>query len=149
MHMRLNFWLCLSLLLGTCFVLVGAESQPTIFYIQLIQGTEKNTPPEPKAKLVGPKMSEKLARFRWKYYWEINQQDVKVVPGKTTKLGLKVRDLEIDLQPKEQLELRLYQKGKLVRTSRQKLQADSFEIMGGAREDDNAWFVVVRRDKPQ
>ena len=44
-------------------------------------------------------------------------------------------------------EIRLYLNGNLVRVSRQSIQS-GISIMGGDRETDESWFVVVRRDKP-
>ncbi len=147
--MRLNHGFGLCLFLAAAFWLQAAEEKPVLLYVQLIRGTNDEKPPEKNAKRVGPKLSQLLTPvFRWKHYWEVRQEEVKVSPRQTLKLGLKVRDLEIKLQPDGQLELRLFTNGKLVRTSRQKLKADTMEIMGGNKEDDNAWFVVVRRDKP-
>lgn len=143
-------WFWLALFLAAPLWVTAAEEKPLIFYVQLIRGGNEEKPPEAKAKPVGPKLSQLLTPvFRWKHYWEVSEHEVKVSPGKVTKLPLKVRDLEIQLLPEDQLELRLYQKGKLVRTSRQKLKSASIEVMGGSPNDDNAWFVVVRKDKPQ
>lgn len=128
----------------------AAEEKPQIFYVQLIRGSNDEKPPEAKAKPVGPKLSQILTPvWRWKHYWEVSQHEVKVTPGKVTKLPLKVRDLELQLLPEEQLESRLFEKGKLVRTSRQKVDLARPVVMGGSPNDNNAWFVVVRKDKPQ
>jgi hypothetical protein len=87
--------------------------------------------------------------WRWKYYWQVGEHEVKVSPGKVTKLPLQVRDLELQLVSEEQVESRLFEKGKLVRTSRQKVSTAAPIVMGGSPNDKNAWFVVVRKDKPQ
>lgn len=147
--MPLKIWLYIILVLAAPALVFSAEEKTVVFYVQLIRGTNDEKPPEPNAKPVGPKLSQMLVPvFRWKNYWEVSQHEVKVKPAQVTKLPLKVRDLEIQLTG-DTIELRLFQKGKLVRTLRQKQAGFGMQIMGGTREDDNAWFVVVRQDKPQ
>ena len=55
--------------------------------------------------------------------------------------------MEIEVRNNQDSEIRLYHKGVLVRKCRQPLQCP-MSIMGGTRENDESWFVVVRRDRP-
>src|SRR5512147_1857439 len=94
------FWLLLFLVAP--FLGKAAEEKPQVFYVQLIRGSNDEKPPEAKAKPVGPKLSQMLTPvWRWKHYWQVGEHEVKVSPGKVTKLPLQVRDLEIQLVSEE------------------------------------------------
>jgi hypothetical protein len=143
-----RFWLLVFLVLPLWAN--AADDNAQVFYVQLIRGSNDEKPPESQAKAVGPKMSQVLTPvFKWKYYWQVSEQEVSVAPAKVSKLNLQVRDLELQIMPEDQVEARLYEKGKLMRTSRQKVSAAAPLVMGGSPNDNNAWFIVVRKDKPQ
>jgi hypothetical protein len=137
----------------------AGEGQSLQYTVHLVRGTSDDKPPDRAAKLVSPKLAQKLSRFRWKNYWEIHRQAVSVAPPHITKVRLNAeRDLHLEVigdnarenvPGRQDLELRLYRDGKLARTARQNVQLATCEIMGGTGEKDNSWFVIVRRDKPQ
>jgi hypothetical protein len=142
-----------------CFVLLAvlfgvagatAQSPPTRFFVQVVRGTDDLTPPSPAAKPIGPKLSKCLCSvFRWKSYWEMDRQVVKIDSARTGHVHLSDgRDLELGLVAKGQVELRLLKNGAVARKCRFSSQTHGLEIMGGAQSDDNSWFVVVRRDQP-
>ena len=126
-----------------------AEEQPVTYYIQLIRGTTQSAPQNSTWHAIGPRLSEQLSPvFRWNHYWEVDRKTASVERGKVKKIQLnKERTVEIELVKPTVSEIRLYLNGNLVRVSRQSIQS-GISIMGGDRETDESWFVVVRRDKP-
>lgn len=139
----------LGLLLGLgVSVACLAEGQPVVFYAQLIRATDREVQ-EAGWRPIGPKLSSRLCpKFRWKNYWEVSRQTVSVHPGKKTRIRLNAdREVEIDLRSQSDSEICLYTKGQVVQKSRQSSQ-EKMSIIGGTRENDESWFVVVRRDKP-
>ena len=129
-----------------------AGSPPLIFYTQLVQASDRDKPQESSWRPVGPKLSRQLCpKFRWKNYWEVDRQTVSVQPGKVTRVRLNPeRTIEIELRGQDESEIRLFTKGVLVRRSRQSIESCMSIMggMGGSRENEDSWFVVVRRDKP-
>ncbi len=126
-----------------------ADPPPLTFYTQLVRASDSDQPKESSWKPVGPKLSRQFCpKFRWKNYWEVDRQTVSVRPGKVTRVRLNAgRDIEIELRGQDESEIRLFTNGVLTRRSRQPIHS-SMSIMGGGRENDDSWFVVVRRDKP-
>jgi hypothetical protein len=126
-----------------------AAEPASVFYAQLIRGTDQEKPPESTWKRIGPKLAQQLfPKFRWKYYWEVNRQTAIVEPTRPTRFRLSAeREVEIGLGTKNDSQIRLYVGGVLTRCSRQPATTP-MTIMGGAKENDESWFVVVRRDRP-
>jgi hypothetical protein len=135
-------------LLGVSAVCL-ADGEPVTFYAQLIRGTNQEKLPQASWKPVGPKLSGRLCpKFRWSHYWEVNRQALSVRSGKPTRVKLTPkREIEIELRGVGESEIRLYSAGKLVRKSRQPINA-RMTIMGGGSDEKESWFIVVRRDKP-
>ena len=135
------------------FAAVGtarADDGAAIFYVQLIRGTDTDQPPVPGSKGVGPKLAETFRPvFKCKGFWEMNRQQVVVVPGKAKRVKLgNGREAEIDLSSPKERKVAAFQDGKLVdRLTMPK--DDGMTIIGGSREDKSVWFIVVRRDKPK
>ena len=129
---------------------LAAEDLNTTFYVQLVRGSDEDKPPKADAKPIGPKLSQKLQPvFRWKQYWQMNRVEVKVAPGKTAKVRLSdTHEVEIDLKTQGKRTVRFYREGKLVSASTQPV-GESFNIQGENSKAESAWFIVVRRDKPQ
>jgi hypothetical protein len=121
----------------------------TTFYVQLVRGTETNLPPVPGCKQVGPRLAGTFCPvFKWKNYWEINRQQVAVVPGRATRVKLgNGRETEIDLRNPKERRVAAFQNGQLL--ERTTVPAgEAMTIIGGNRDDKSMWFIVVRRDKP-
>ena len=135
-------------LLGTSLVadsVQAGDGSERVYQVQLVRGTNSDQPENPKWKSVSPKLAKRLSPvFRWKNYWEVDQQTVKVAHNKPARTVFSNdRSLEIQLVSPDISEIRLYRKGELVRKTRQSAQA-KFSIMGGDREQGQCWFVVVR-----
>jgi len=127
-----------------------AADQGKKYYVQFIQGSNDEKPPTATAKAIGPKLSRKLHPvFRWKHYWELDRQEVIAEAHQVNRIRLNAqRSLEIEPVGDTTLELRLYREKRLVRKARHQPQ-DKMAIMGGEQSPDNAWFVVVRSEKPR
>lgn len=127
----------------------GETAEVTTFYAQLIRGTDREMPEQASWKPAGPKLSKQLSpKFRWKNYWEVSRLTIPVEAGRIKRTRLNPdREIEIDLRGGKEYEVRLYVKGQLACRSKQSLQS-GMSITGGARENNESWFVVVRRDKP-
>ena len=122
----------------------------TTFYVQLVRGTETTQPPVPGCKQVGPRLTEKFRPvFKWKGYWEMNRQQVAVVPGRTVRVRLgSGREAEIDLRDPKQRRVSAFQNGQLVERTISPT-GEAMTIIGGNRDGKSVWFIVVRRDRPE
>ena len=140
------------------FVLLGllacgkanAESEAATFFVQTIVGTnQEGAHHDDKTKTIGPQLRRDLSPvFQWKHYREVRCQKIEVRGGKVSRIQMTAeRGLELEIAADKQLELRLFRDAKLVRRMTNPLSQGRI-IMGGDRNKDEAWFVVVRRDKP-
>ena len=138
-----------SMVLAWAFAGSGEAGEATTFYAQLIRGTDREVPEQVTWKPAGPKLSKQLSpKFRWKNYWEVSRLTIPVQAGKVNRTRLNPdREIEIDLRGVKEYEVRLFVKGQLTCRSKQSMQS-GMSITGGARENNESWFVVVRRDKP-
>jgi hypothetical protein len=142
----------LSGLFAALFFLNGtpqAEHQSSTFYVQLLRGTNQDEPPQPGSRPVGIKVARHLhAALHWRNYWEIKRQQVAVCSGKTTRVCLSNdRAVEIDLTNRNRRRVTAFENGKIVqRTLRP--AGEGMTVIGGERDPDSAWFIVVRRDEP-
>ena len=144
-------WLLLIAVLAARTTL-GAAAEPAVtLYVQFVRGTNEQKPKQPNWKLIGPKLSKRLSPvFKWQNYWEVSQQAIGVYPAKVAMVPLdESRRLELELVNAKEVEMRVYQNRSLTRKLRQAIQSDHMEIIGGSRERETCWFVVVRHDKPQ
>jgi hypothetical protein len=139
----------LLVLAGFALAAMGrAEEGAITFYVQLIRGTDDEQAPAPGSKRVGPKLAETFhAVFKWRHYWEISRKEVAVTPGHRAKVQLSSeRAVIIDLTDPKKRKVTAFQNGQLVeRTSRP--VGDAMTLIGGDRDRQSAWFIVVRRDK--
>ena len=139
----------LAVLLAFCTPAVPGEGEPVKFHVQLIYATNSEKPPPKGWKKVGPKLREQLSPvFQWKEFWQVSRTEVAVPEGKGTKTRLtESRELEIQFQSDGRLQLMMYRDGQPVRKMKN-VSATGRVIMGGDSTNDDAWFAVVRRDKP-
>jgi len=142
-----------SILLMCVFAFPGvakAGDSAITYYVQLVRGTDSDQPPQDGSGKIGRKLSEKLCcPFKWKNYWEICQRQVQVQPGRTLKVDLSNhRGVEIDLSKPGQRTVAAFQNGKLLTRTRVPM-SEGMTVVGGDRDEQSAWFIVVRRDKPE
>jgi hypothetical protein len=126
-----------------------AEGGPVTYYVQLVRGSDSDQAPQAMSNQVGNKLAKRFhGVFKWKYYWEICQRQVEVLPGRILKVPLcNGRDVEIDLTKQEKRAVTAYQDHKLVDQTIQPV-GEAMTLIGGDRDQKSAWFIVVRRDKP-
>jgi len=136
----------------TCLTLTAAVKEvprATVYYVQLIRGSIRDTPPQPGSHRVGPKLQSTFRSvFSLRSYWEIARREVAVGPGETTKLSLtRECEVEVDLRHPEVRKVTAFRNGHVVdRVIRP--TSDAMSIIGGSRDSQSVWFIVVRRDKP-
>jgi hypothetical protein len=140
------------LLLLLLAIVVGATpavKQPSRFFVQLIYASNSERPDEKSWVKIGPKLRGELSPvFRWKHYWQVTHTEVPVTPGSASKARLAdERELEIGFQPDGRLRLIMYHNQKMVRKLKNMSPTERI-IMGGNKTSADAWFVVVRPDKP-
>lgn len=126
-----------------------AENGATRYYVQLVQGTDSDHPPQAGSRHVGARLTGTLRGvFRWRNYWEICQRKVEVFPGRTRKVDLaNGREAEVDLTRPDKRTVAAFQNGKMVNRTVGPA-GESITMIGGNRDQTSGWFIVVRRDKP-
>jgi hypothetical protein len=138
------------LLAGLATYAADSPGSEMTFYLQVVHGNNTNQPPGPEAKPIGPKLSKTLhSIFKWDYYWEVKRDSIALKPGgKTRKRMTAEREIEIMLISATQMEIRMYRNGKVTRIQKQSTETRFF-VLGGEDGENQAWFIIVRRDEPQ
>jgi len=114
---------------------------------QLVWGSNTTNPP-PKLRLVGPKMSARLANspFKWDHYYEVNRQTTGVKLNEKKRVTMsKNCEIVITNLGDSQIKLDVFGKGQLVNTVTQSLPKGELLVVGGNAEDSTAWFVILRQ----
>jgi hypothetical protein len=138
--------------LFVAFILNGtppAEHPSNTFYVQLVRGNNEDAPPQPDSRPVGIKVARHLrAALNWKNYWEINRRQVSICSGNATRFCLSnAREVEIDLSNRKCRKVTAFENGKVIQSS-MRPAGEGMTVIGGERDQDSAWFIVVRRDEP-
>ena len=131
--------------------LATPDNDAVALWVQLVHGTHAAAEAQPASwKRIGPDLNKRLTGiFRWQEYWEVARAEIVAEPGRVAKTRLgSERDIAISFKSPTELEVRLYRNGHLVRKAHRTLK-QNMTIMGGDADQKEAWFVVVRRDKPQ
>jgi hypothetical protein len=142
-------WLTTSIAFLALMPLWAGDKESVTHYVQLVRGSNDANPPADGAKPIGPKLSKALSSvFQWKYYWEIELQEVAARPGHKTQVHLKHRrGVEIDLSTPGKRKVTALQDDKPI-TSVTQPTGETWTLIGGDRDPKSVWFIVVRRDKP-
>ena len=127
----------------------AADAPKLTFHVQLIRGSDSDTPDNPAWRPVGARLDKNLhGVFRWKNYWEVKREAVTLSKDKVARLHLtREREVEVKLLDPPNTQIRLYHKGQLTRCSHQPIN-EHMCVLGGDSTSGDPWFVVVRRDKP-
>ena len=138
--------------LFVAFILNGAlpaEHRSNTFYVQLVRGNNEDAPPQPGSHPVGIKVARHLrSALNWKSYWELDCRQIAVCSGKTTRVCLsKDREVEIDLSNHNRRKVTAFENGRIVQRMLRPV-GEGMTVIGGERDNESAWFIVVRRDKP-
>ncbi len=103
-------------LFASAHLAVSAPAETVTFYVQLVQGTDGDTPPAAGATLVGDALGHRLQMFRWKNYWEVKRQQVELTTGARIRQHLtRHRDVEIALANPNEMTVCIYTDGTLTR----------------------------------
>ncbi len=132
-----------------CGLARGGEPTHLTLYLQLVRGSDEAAPPTPQARLIGPKLSERLhAVFKWKNYWEIKRDSMTLKAGEKLRKRMSAeREVEAELLDSREITVRIYRNGKPTSNVRQSVE-HRFIIAGGANEGGQSWFIVVRQTPP-
>jgi hypothetical protein len=138
--------------LFVAFILNGTPPtghQANTFYVQLVRGNNEDAPPEPGSRPVGIKIARRLrAALNWKNYWEVNSREVAICSGKASRVCLsKGREVEIDLSNRNRRRVTAFENGRVVQRTLRPV-GEGMTVIGGERDQESAWFIVVRRDRP-
>lgn len=130
-------------------LMAGPEHAAQSFWVQLVNAHQSSVVQPAHWKPIGPDLNKRLSDvFRWREYYEVARQELQVEPGRIAKAKLgSEREIAITFKSPTELEVRLYRDGKLIRKAERNLH-QKMTIMGGDGNEREAWFVVVRRDKP-
>jgi hypothetical protein len=139
----------LALLLVGAPFLQAADAPSVTLYVQLIRGSDLDSPPAPQARLIGPRLDHRLHDvFKWKNYWEIKRQTVTLKNGAKVRARMSPqREVEIAWPGPRDMTVCIYTDGKLTRKQVQSIDT-TFFIAGGDKEVGQPWFIIVRRDNP-
>ena len=146
---RKLLWLLFLAMFGSDAI-QAADAPKLTFHVQLIRGSDSDTPDNPAWRPVGARLDKNLhGVFRWKNYWEVKREAVTLSKDKVARLHLaRERDVELKLLDPPNTRIRLYRNGELIRCSHQPI-GEHMSILGGESKTGECWFVVVRRDKPR
>ena len=116
------------------------------YAIQLIRGTDTDQRPEPGGQQVGSDLAATFRSvFKWKDYWQVASCQAAVTPGKITRLRLNnERGVEIDLTAPGKRRVAALWKGAIVGRAICPV-GKGLTLIGGDRDQNSAWFIVVRR----
>lgn len=132
-------------------VLVSCSAAPdkTAYHVQLVRGSNETQIPEPGSTAIGPKLSRHLRPvFSWTNYWEIARQEVSMSSGQKARLRLSPqREVEIDLTTAGKRTVVAFANDKAVSRVTRSI-GDCMTIIGGDRDKETAWFIIVRQDRP-
>jgi len=122
---------------------------------QLLWGTDDEKPKDAAFKELDPKIKKKLCQvFKWKNYFEINQQKLSLSPKETKKLKMSSKcELDLRFVDDNTLEIKLFGEGKWTKTIRQSVKAlnqGELAVLAGDDKDKygDAWFVVLSANTP-
>ncbi len=144
LHRRFLFlWLALSVALGTSADALAAELK---LDVRLVWGTNDEKSPNPGHKPADAKTTAKLAKaFKWKTYFLVSSHNVDV-PDKAAKKVKLSDQSEVEVREVEagKIEVKVFGKGKLVRTITEKLSKDGTVVIAGDDKNESAWFILIK-----
>jgi len=148
----MKYVVAFALLLAFALALVWhaqKQSGSTAYAVELIRGTDSEQP-EPGARRVGPELASTFRSvFKWKDYWQVASARAMAPRGKVTRLPLShERGVEIDLTCPGKRSVAALWKGAIVGRSVCPV-GEGLSLIGGDRDQNSAWFIVVRREEPE
>ena len=122
-----------------------ARADDLKYHAQLIWGTDDEKPSGKNLTPVGMPLKEKLCGvFKWKNYFVVGAQDIRVSAGGNAKAKLSDKcELEIQDMGKGAVEAKLIGEGKLWSRIRKTIPQGEHLILAGDDKNSTAWFVIV------
>lgn len=142
-------WLLMTMAIGICTA-AGHGAEPVTYYVQLIRGTDQDQSPAPNSKRIQPHLAGTFhSVFKWKSYWEISSRQVELQAGHVTRVRLNPdREVEIDLTEPSRRAVTAILNGKKVQRTVSP-RSEERTLIGGDRDGNTAWFIVVSRNTPK
>lgn len=148
MKKRVPFWR-LTLAATAVFIvdscIARSASADLNLQAQLVWGTNKDKPDDPKLKDVDAQVRDKLRGvFKWKNYFEVNRQKFLVTAAAPKRVKMSdLCEIEVHNLGNSVVEVKLFGEGKMVVRKTQRIKAGELLVLAGDDKDDTAWFVVV------
>ena len=123
----------------------GVKDDSLRLRTQLIWGTNDEKSPNPEHKELDSTLRKKLGGvFKWKNYFEVNNQVVSIPPkgAKRVKLSPKC-EVEIKNLGGGQIAAKLFGEGKQQADQRYNTALKEPLVLGSHDKNQNAWFVVL------
>lgn len=137
--------LCMAVLLCTGSALSAAAGELKLD-VRLVWGTNDDKSPNPDHKPVDSKIATTLSKaFKWKNYFQVSSQKVDVANRDSKKVKLSEQsEVVIKEMEGDKIEVKVYGKGKVVRTITEPLAKDGTLVIAGDDKNDCAWFIVIK-----
>ncbi len=119
------------------------------FKVQLIRATNAQDLLPAGYKPVSPQLASILhGPLKWRHYFRICEHDVELQPGQAKRISLiNAREVEIDLTGRNKRKVVAFEHGKVVDASILPV-GEGYSFIGGPRDRQSGWFILVRREKP-
>jgi hypothetical protein len=149
--MKISRFAAISLCLLALFLSGGAARAADSLRAEalLIWGTDDEKSPDPSHKPVDAALAGQLGKspYRWKHYFEVNRKVVEIPANKTKKDIAMSEQCKLDIKNfgNDWVEVKLYGKGKLVSTNKERLPL----VLAGYAGNSTAWMVVIRPAPPE
>jgi hypothetical protein len=142
-------WIAVFLLgLGLWLVGDSGPAEREVSYkVELIRATNLRELAPPDRQAVSPELAAILrGPLKWRHYWKLCERVVAIEPGRAKRIPLiNSREVVIDLRGYHVRKVTAFERGRCVDTST--IPAGSgYSLIGGPREGDSGWFVIVQRD---
>jgi hypothetical protein len=131
-------------------VLAASAARKLDCYVQLVRGSDSPGPLPAAAKEVGPLLRQRLKPiFKWKYYFVNQQEKITLQKDKPWKLRLdNGQDLEVQWRSDDQIQVSLRKGKRQTSKTQQRNHPELMIIEGIESQNQEPWFIVIRRNKP-
>jgi hypothetical protein len=126
----------------------GPDETRIKYTVQLIRATDACESLPSGSTFVDPELYGILhGPLKWQHYWKICERQVVVKEGQSKRISLiNARDVEIDLTVQNKRTVTAFQNSRIMGRSAIPAGKD-LSLIGGARDKDSDWFIMVQRDK--
>ena len=142
--------LLMILAFGLAIPMGAFGGEPVAYNIQLIRGSDQETSPVPNSKRIDPALAGTFhAVFKWRTYWEISSRRIELATAGATRVRLSPeREVEIDISDPAKRVVTAFLNGKVVQRTVCP-RSECRTLIGGDRDGNTAWFIIVSRKKSE